>query len=45
MLTCYLAVQISNNVASKLKKACHIINKSSYVYMKLCTVQLSLSAK
>ena len=47
MLTCYLAIQISNNinVASKLKKVCHIITKSSYVYMKFCTVQLSLSAK
>ena len=31
MLTCYLAVQISNNVASKLKKVCHIITKSSYI--------------
>ena len=45
MLTCYLAIQISNNVSSKLKKVCHIITKSSYVYMKFCTVQLSSSAK
>ena len=28
MLTCYLAIQISNNVASKLKKVCYIITKS-----------------
>ena len=45
MLTCYLAVQISNNVASKLKKVFDIVTKSSYVYIKFCTVQLSLSAK
>ena len=53
MLTCYLAIQISNNinVASKLKKVCHIITKSSYVaiaiwtIMEFCTVQLSLSTK
>ena len=48
MLTCYLAIQISNNVASKLKKVAMsyiIITKSSYVYMKFCTVRLSLSGK
>ena len=45
MLTCYLAIHISKNIASKLKKVCHIITKSSYVYMKSCTVQLSLSTE
>ena len=45
MLTCYLPIQISNNVASKLKEVCHIISESSYVYMKFCTLQLSSSAK
>ena len=43
MLTCYLAIQISNNIANKLKKICHII--ATYAYMKFCTVQLSISAK
>ena len=41
----FSSIQISSNVASKLKKVCHIITKSSYVYMKLGTIQLSLSAK
>ena len=43
MLASYLAIQISNNLASKLKKVC---SKYSYVYnFEFHTVQLSLSAK
>ena len=44
MLACYLAIQISNNLASKLKKVC-TKSIAMYIILKFCTVQLSLSAK